>query len=151
MDAEMPLVAAKKFVRALPDEGDLHILPRPLADEIHRNNGGRGDRFLKRFDDFGSDRSNSARSSWTGNVSRAEKRGGFRRVLEFVVCESFAVSDRVGRPVPPLSFISARSDPESRPPLRRIPTGTSLRRCRLYRGAIELEKFLGRFVVLFSG
>ena len=31
---------------------------------------------------------------------------------------------------PPCSFISARSKPESRPPLRSIPTGTSLSRWR---------------------
>ena len=63
----MPLVAAEEFVGPLADQRHLDILARPLADEVHRNDRGGGDRLLEATRRSpGSDRSNSARSSLTG-------------------------------------------------------------------------------------
>ena len=45
--AEVTVVAAEQFVRPLADQGDLHVLPRALADEVHRHDRRRGDRLLQ--------------------------------------------------------------------------------------------------------
>src|ERR1039458_3456899 len=46
-DAEMASVAPEEFVRTLPDQGHLYILPRALADDKHRHDGGRRDGFFQ--------------------------------------------------------------------------------------------------------
>src|SRR6267378_1636170 len=52
MNTQMPLVAAKQFVRSLANEGNFNILSRALRDEIHRDDGRCCNWFFKAFHDL---------------------------------------------------------------------------------------------------
>ena len=130
MNTQMPFVAAEQFVRPLADQRNFHILPCPLGNEVHRNNGRCRDRLLQTFHDFRQRSFELGLVKLYRHMPGAQKSRRFRGIRQLVIFEALSVTYRVGWPGPPCSFINARSKPESSPPLRRIPTGTSLSRWR---------------------
>ncbi len=89
MHAEMPFVAAEQFVRALADQRDLHVLPRALADEIHRHDGRGGDRFFQKANNIRQRFFKLLLVQYHLMMPRAQQRRGFGGVHQFVIRKLF--------------------------------------------------------------
>ena len=127
----MTTIAAKQFVRPLSDQGYFDVLAGPLADEIHRNNRGGGDRLFQRCNDLRERLLEDRSGNRDGCVLRSQYASGFRGIRSIHRRQR---SSRILRcrsaNYLPLRFIKASSSPESTPPLKSKPTGTSLMSCR---------------------
>ena len=97
-DAEMAFVPAEQLVGSLADERHLHVLARALADEVHGDDRGRGDRLFQTLDDVGQGALELGAVELDRNVAGAENQRRLGGVRELVVFEAVPISHGVGRP-----------------------------------------------------
>ena len=83
----MPFVSAEQLVRPLTDQGNFDILPRALRDEVHRDDGGRRNRFFQTFHDSRKRSFKLGLIELYSDMPSAKKSGGLLCIGQFVVFE----------------------------------------------------------------
>ena len=98
MHTQMPFVSAKQFIWPLTYQGNLHILSRPLRDEIHRNDGRSRNGFLQTLHDPWQRSFKLGSVELYHHMPGAKKRGRLRCVGQLVVLKCLAVTYCVSGP-----------------------------------------------------
>src|SRR5437660_11891523 len=98
MNSQMPLVAAKKFVRPLTNECHLHITSRALRNKIHWNDRRAGNRFFKRIDNPRQGSLEFALIQSYSSVRGADELRGFPCVHQCDTAKRFAKTNGIRAP-----------------------------------------------------
>src|SRR5437016_2070637 len=89
-------VESIRLVRS--DQGHFHVVPRPLAHEVHGNNRGSGDRLFQRSNNLRKRFLEDGFREPDAGVIRTERVSRLRGIREFIIGERRAVTDSVCRP-----------------------------------------------------
>ena len=99
VDAEVPGIAAAELIGPLADQGDLHVLPGPATDKVHRDHRGGRDGFLDRGDDFRQLALEGGAVDANLVMAGAEECRGAGGIGQLIVAEAGAVADAERGPV----------------------------------------------------
>src|SRR5205807_186352 len=102
MNSEMPLVSAEELVRSLTNQRNFYVFACSLRNKIHRHDRRRCDRFFETVYDFWKRSFELRLVDLNCNMPSPQNLRGFRCILQFIILEAIAISDRVSRPRSPM-------------------------------------------------